>query len=411
MACGVHLGIFLICLVQAEHVRCSWATQAQGQNSNTYVGFSQQDSGLRRLGGSYLQNQFRQASVAPGSAQSSSFNTDTGYRQGLSSSGYTHSVSQPVQSGYTSVRLVQSSSVSKPNWRTTSLNQLNAQKVPKNQFDLSAPISSGGSVSKFSVKKQNDPTVGKSRTWPVKQGIQRTNQYLSSSSASILGPRESYSFRPASHQSAAQKPPSTAFATPAYYGQSSSMLNQKHAPRGFSHKSSHLFSPRAPAPASQRKYVQMQTSASAPARRSSSRSSKASKKPSSFSYSQNERTRHNPSQTEAGNPYNTYKPTSNRASSHSLKAPTSSRTGTSAQNFAPTEIHSIPQRFGGFAIRRLKEPDQKEVSVQKPQQTYTAPSQQLASYKPPVPSVHQESKWKRVRPHLGQLTGAAGVLG
>ncbi|KAK5911609.1 hypothetical protein CgunFtcFv8_005769 [Champsocephalus gunnari] len=40
MTCGVHLGIFLIVLVQAEHVRCLWASQAQSKN-NTYVGFRQ----------------------------------------------------------------------------------------------------------------------------------------------------------------------------------------------------------------------------------------------------------------------------------------------------------------------------------------------------------------------------------
>ncbi|KAM7372837.1 hypothetical protein PAMP_007733 [Pampus punctatissimus] len=449
MACGVHLGIVLICLFQAEHVCCLWAPQAQSsqrQNSDTYVGFTQQDSGLKRLGGSHLQNQFRQASVAPRSAQSSSLNP--GYNQGLSRSGYTQTLSQPAQSGYPSVRSVQSSLVSKPNWRT-SLNQFNAQKLPVMDFGLSTSIASGSSVSKFSTKKQNN-AISKSSTWPVQQG---TSKHLSSGFASVGSPMESYTQTSASHQSAAQRPP-----RPSYNRQSSAMLNHEQAPRSISPKSSHLFIPRAPAP--HHSSVQMQTSATAPGRKVSS---KAFKKPSKFSSHHNERSRHNPSKTEAGKPHRSkmftvtegegnYKPTSNTASSHasynrwnsgfqqprSLKATTSSSAGTSAQHYAPTKIHSIPQRYGGFSIRRLKGPDQKAVSVWKPQRPYTAPPppqrpytappppqrpytappppqrpytappppqrpytarpQQPASYKPQAQSVHPESKWKRIKP-------------
>ncbi|TNN45084.1 hypothetical protein EYF80_044729 [Liparis tanakae] len=49
-------------------------------------------------------------------------------------------------------------------------------------------------------------------------------------------------------------------------------------------------------------------------------------------------------------------------------------TGTSGQGFAPSRTYNIPQRFGGFAIRRLKEPaDQKVVGVMKPQKSYMRP--------------------------------------
>ncbi|CAK6961104.1 uncharacterized protein LOC121912395 [Scomber scombrus] len=406
MACGIHLGIFLICLVQAEHVRCLWASQAQSskrQNGNAYVGFPQQDSGLR-LGGSYLQNQFRQASTDPDSAQSSSFNMQAGYSQGPSSRDYTQGVSQPAQNSYFSVKAGKSSLLSNPNWKTSSLAQLNAQKVPKREFGLSTYIVSGTTLNS-SHKKQNSPI--NSRTWPVQQGTQRTSQYLSSSSASVKSPRESFSFKPASSQMAAQKPSSTANA-PAYYW-------QKQAPKDFS--------PRAPD--QQRKIVKMQTSASAPARRVSSlRSAKAPKKPFNFSTS-NEGPRYSPSQSGAGNP---------SLSIYQQKGSPNSRAGTSGQRFAPTKTHNIPERFGGFAIRRLGDTDQKVQNTWKPQQTYMAPTQQTymaptqqtyaarpqqtyaalpqqtymaptqqtVSYKPPVQSAHKPSKWLRVRPqHAG----------
>lgn len=430
------------------------AQSFQKQNGNRYVGFSQQDSGL---GGSYLQNQLRRSSVSPGSAQSSSLNTETavssGYSKGLSSSGYKQTVSQPAQGGYASVRFAQSSSVSKPNWQMSKSNQA---KVPKKQsFSLSASIASGSSLSKYSQNRNDLTDISKKRTWPIQQGTPRDSKYLSSSSASVLSPRTSYSFTSASHQSAAQKFPSAAAET-AYYGQ------RGNSP---SVKSSSLFS--AVAPASQRNPVRMQTSASARARRVSSHRSAKASTPSHLSSPQNGRIGNNPGQTEVGKPYRSKlfpgtggnaqgsysrslpvsnkhsapvgfqprsleKPTNQRlsykpsytsteqipSSPSSLQASWNSRTstqgarnlpasgsggaGTSGQRFAPTRTHSIPQRFGGFAIRRLRDPaDQKEESGGKPQQTYMAPSQQTASYKPQVQSVHQASKWKRMRPRQG----------
>ncbi|XP_034418109.1 uncharacterized protein LOC117750833 [Cyclopterus lumpus] len=372
MACGVHLGILLICLVQAEHVRCLWATQARGQNSNTYVGFSQQRGGP---GGSYPQNELRQASGSPGSAQSSSFNTDpdvsSGYSQRFPSSRYTQAVSRPAKSGFASVKLAQSSSESKPNWRTTTLNQEHVQKMPKKKpFAFSGSIAGGSSLSKY-----HQTPVSKKRTGPGQQGSPGTSHSRSSGSASLQSPRESFKSSAVSE-------------TPASSGRNS-----------YSTESSSLSS----AAASRRIPVRTKTSASAAARRVSSRRSSVGSKP-----------RNNPSQTLV--PMTVRNPLSSRTSS----------TGTSGQGFAPSRNHNIPQRFGGFAIRRLKEPaDQKEVSVRKPQQAYVAPQKPLAlqhqdyvapqkplalqhqdyvapqrssaSHKPQVLSVRPEASWKRIR--------------
>lgn len=480
MACGVHLGILLICLVQAEHVCCWWAAQAQSsqrQNSNRYVGLSQQESG-QRLGSSNPQNELR-----PASAQSSSFNTEpaviSGYSQGLSSQGYTNTLSQPHHSGSSTVKLVKTRSRSKPIWQVSKLNRMNAQTVPKKQsFGLSTAIASGTSVSKYS-QKSNALDVSKKRS---QQGTLHATKYVSSSSASVQSPSRGST---SALHSAAQRAP--AAAAPTNYGQ------RAHTPV----KSSSLFSPGAPG--QQKTSIRMQTSASAPARRVTSHRSLQAYKPSGFSYPKNERIVSNPSQTGAGNRYysnqfpvtggssqGNFKQTSSQSlpasnkhnagfnfqprsstsqtssnnpiftstqqiprGTSSLKSSWSSRNqaqgaynlpasgstsaGTSGVRYAPTRIYDIPEQYGGFAIRRLKDPvDKKEVisnkpkqtyrpstqqsSPQKPQvqtvrqqskwqpQTYSAPQQtytvssRQVSYEPQVQSVHQESKWKRVRP-------------
>lgn len=413
------------------------AQNSKRQNGNRYVSVLQQNSGVGRLSDNYPQNQLRQASV-----QSSSFNTETavssGYSRGLSHSGYTQALSQPAKSGYASVRLVQSNSLSKPNWRVTKSKQVNAQKVPKKFFGLSTSIASGSSVSKYS-KNQND--ISKTRARPGQQGTVKARKYPASSSAPLQS--ASRGSKPASYQSAAQKAPAAAD-RPAGYQQ-----------KGYALKSSSLFGAGAAVP--QRNPVRMQTSASAPAKRVPSQHRS---KPSPFSNPQ-ERTRTGSSQTEArklqskmfpvtgGNGRGSYKPRSSYSQSvpvskqdahsfqQSLATSTSrrlsykpgyssdeqipssttnlaqgarnlpdsrkSRTRTSAQRFAPTRTHNIPERFGGYAIRRLKEPADK-VSVRKPQQTYTAPSQQSVSNMPQVQSVHQQTKWKRMRPS-GTIAG------
>uniref|UniRef100_G3NAZ8 Uncharacterized protein n=1 Tax=Gasterosteus aculeatus TaxID=69293 RepID=G3NAZ8_GASAC len=69
--------------------------------------------------------------------------------------------------------------------------------------------------------------------------------------------------------------------------------------------------------------------------------------------------------------------------------------GAPGPGFAPTEIHNIPQHFGGFAIRRLRAPaDQKEVSGRKmmpfaPPTSHVAP-QEPALVKQPSYVVPQE---------------------
>ncbi|KAK9526185.1 hypothetical protein VZT92_014899 [Zoarces viviparus] len=448
MAYGVNLGILLICLIEAEHVLCLWPQQSRGQNSNTDVGFLQKGRGF---GCSDPQNQLRQASGSRGSAQSSRFNTEvsSGYSQRVPSSAYTQGVSQPARSGYPSVRLVQSSLKSKPNWPKTRLSHGNVQKRP-NDFDLSTNIASGSSLSKYAQS-----LLRKKRTWSVQQGPPSTRNYRLSGSESIQSPRESYAIKPASHQSAAQKASSL----------SSTGAAEPH---------------RIPA--------RTRTSASASATRVSSGRTSVASKPSYFPARQNVITRNNPSQTETGNQYpskpvpvnagnaqGTYKPASasHMASSHQSYSPslplankhsapagfhsssgktltsytsteqvpsstTSLQTswnnrnpaqgacnlsasgtrsvGTSGQSFAPTRIHHIPQCFGGYAIIRLTEPaDQKEVSVGNPkqpsvapqrpsdqQQPSAAPQRPAAFYKPQVQSVHPEAKWIRIPSFFGK---------
>ncbi|XP_034401476.1 uncharacterized protein LOC117739274 [Cyclopterus lumpus] len=385
MACGVHLGILLICLVQAEHVRCLWATQAQRPNGNTYVGFTPQGSGF---GGSYPQNQLRHASGSLGSAQNSSLNTDpigSGSSQRFPNSGYTQTLSQPAKSGYDSVKLVQSSAQSKPNWRTTKLNWEHLQSMPKKRiFGLSASIAGGSSLSKY-----DQTPISKKRTLPVQQGTPSKSNHRSSSSESFQGPRESYSFKPYSHQTAAQK----ALVNTGLMG--STMKYSRPSSGG--------------AAEPRRIPVRTKTSASSPARRVSSLRGSAASKPSRFSSLQNERTRNNPSQTEAWERYSSKVVPVN---ARNLPASRTSSVGTSGQGFASSTIYQIPQRFGGYAIRRLKEPaQQKEVSVGKtPQQAYvatqrlslqqqafTAPQLSSASSKPKVQRVHPEAKWMMVR--------------
>ncbi|XP_034082338.1 serine/arginine repetitive matrix protein 5-like isoform X2 [Gymnodraco acuticeps] len=285
MTCGVHLGIFLIVLVQAEHVRCLWASQAQSKNNNTYVGFRQNN---REAGVNYLQNRRRQA-------LSRNLNIPSAvggrFSWGPSTGGYTQTVSQPTKSGLAKVRLVQGSSVSKPN----------LNRVPKQRFHgLSSAIAGSDSLSKSSNKDTG--------------------------------------------------------------------------------KSSSLFGAGAPEP--------NQT----PARTKTSSSVRA-KLVSKTAKSSRPSAPKNPSQTEVVNPYKSklfsgnagnargsYKAIS-MASSYGTDSK-SSREGTSGKKFAPTKTHIIPDKFGGYAIRRLKAPGQEKVSVRKPQQqtpnkAYNAPRQQI----------------------------------
>ncbi|XP_056284844.1 uncharacterized protein LOC130202968 [Pseudoliparis swirei] len=242
--------ILLICLVQAEHVRCLWATQARGQNGNTHVGFSGQRGGL---GGSYPQNQLRHASGSPGSAQSSSFNTvpevSGGYSQRFPSSRSTQTVSQPAKSVFASGKLVQSSSESKPNWQPTRWSQGTVQKMPKKKpFAFSGSIAGGSSLSKY-----DKTPISEKRTRPVQQGTPSRSSYRSSSPASLQSPRGSFK------SSAVPE-------TPASSGR-----------KGYSTSTKSSSQSRAGAAASRRIPVRTKTSASVAARRVSSRHNQTEK--------------------------------------------------------------------------------------------------------------------------------------
>ncbi|XP_035849308.1 uncharacterized protein LOC116035939 isoform X2 [Sander lucioperca] len=192
-------------------------------------------------------------------------------------------------------------------------------------------------------------------------------------------------------------------------------------------KSSSLFGTDVQTP--HRSPIRTKTSASAHGKRVSPRhGSKTSKR---FSSSPNKITGLN-SENEASIPNQGNRfSVSNMVSSNDLSKrgaqaaflPRSIKT-TESQHYAPTITYNIPYQYGGFAIRRLKEPDLTPQSYVAPQhlvalqadvadpqaylapqhtadpQSYLDPQQQSASYKPWVPSGHV-TRWIRVNPHLG----------
>ncbi|XP_041867256.1 uncharacterized protein LOC121656289 [Melanotaenia boesemani] len=327
MVCGLGLGVLLV-LVQAEHVCCSWATKAwSSQDSN--AGFSQHDGRLRKLDGSFPQNQVRHVLVSPRAFQRSSLSTETavhsGSGPGLPTSSYKAAHTQPA---WSSVRL-QSSLVSKPSWQPTSSTRVNAQAVPKQLFGLSTAIASGSSVS----KNQDIGGIGQKGAWPAQQGTLRASKYPS--------------------------------------GAGQTGLNAI------------LFSPVGPAPHGSP--ARMQTYARAPAKKVLiNRGSKSS----SFS-------------PRAGKSYmSQLYPGTGTKTQESYKP--SSTVGASGPGFAPVSVYEIPQRFGGSPIRRLRDPaEQDQMRIQKPQQTPTAPLQQMPYYKPQLPSVVPTSRWNQVIVHRG----------
>ncbi|XP_061616732.1 uncharacterized protein LOC133471300 [Phyllopteryx taeniolatus] len=137
MACGIYLGVFLICFLQAEHVRCLWASrEAQGK---TYVGFVQDYDGAggpRRDGGTGKahQNQFRQAAQARASVQS-------GSGTGVSVDSYQRSEQLSSQGGYSSLKVVRRRPVAAPLKKAVPVK-------PERAF-LSTAIASSGSLSRF----------------------------------------------------------------------------------------------------------------------------------------------------------------------------------------------------------------------------------------------------------------------
>ncbi|XP_071060853.1 uncharacterized protein [Pseudochaenichthys georgianus] len=295
MTCGVHLGIVLIVLVQAEHVRCLWASKAQSKINNTYVGFRQNN---REAGDDYLQNRLRPAlsrNLDIPSAVGSRFSW------GPSTGGYTQTVSQPAKSGLAKVRLVQGSSVSKPN----------LNRVPKRRvYGLSTAIAGSYSLSKSSNKEE-----GKSSSL-FGAGDPEPNQIpaRTKTSSSVRAKLVSKTDKP-SRPSASKNPSQTEVVNP-YKLYSGNAGNAR-------------------------------------------RSYKATSMASSYGTSLESNVGNGP----------IFKPRSYSTSYDSK----SSREGTSGKKLAPTKTHIIPDRFGGYAIRRLKAPGQEKVSVRKPQQAYQTP--------------------------------------
>ncbi|XP_028256048.1 uncharacterized protein LOC114432318 [Parambassis ranga] len=347
MACGLCLGIVLICLVQAEHVCCLWARDAQSsqiQNGNAYVGFSQQDG---RYGGTYPQNEFRQAldqSLSVGNAANGGYYPTKMY-------------SRPHQS---SVKIAHSNPLSNHNWRITKFISGSQRKPFPGLF---SDLASGSSLIKC-----NGVTH-------VMQGTPSSTKYLLSSVQSPF--REGFH----SNQHVAPKPP-TADA-PAYYSQTGS---------------SRLFSQIGP-PVPDRPPAQMQTSASAPARRVSTHH--ASEPSTRTTYTLTDARKPHistlfPSFIPANSNHQTPRTRYSAQGTHHFPASVRIAAGTSSQMFAPTQIYRIPQRFGGYDIRRLKEP-----AVQQCQTPISPPPQQGPTYLTQGPSVHQGVTWRRFKPHPG----------
>lgn len=303
--------------------------------------------------------------------------------------------------------------------------------MPKAQFlNLYTPISSGRSINDYN-KNQNGRFNGKKRTWPVQQDTPHPSKYLFGNTVSVQKPSVS--------QSTAQRPYNSAAKTPVnaqrdlssrLFSADPSTETQPFAcglgRRVFSHRHSASFKPsRFPPPQnesprknpSQRKPYQSQLFPvnGGNAQGSYEPSSNVALSCASFSqhppdspYRQNavvsyelygleiptNQGRLSSASTSMSFGQASWKNRNPAQGAHNLPASDSSRVESSAQRFAPTKTYIIPQHFGGSAIRRLKEPaDQKEVSVLKPQQTYTVSPQQPASYKPQAHKV----RWFRVR--------------
>ncbi|XP_037330524.2 uncharacterized protein LOC119219425 [Pungitius pungitius] len=309
MACGAHLGILLICFVQAEHVCCLWATKAPRQNGNARVGFSQQSS---VFGGSHPQNGLVQPSGHLGLARrrssSSSLGTDAAVGSASSwrfpSSGLGEAAPRPAERVYASAWLVRGRSESNPDRPTASSQKpTGPKKMPKKpQTDISA--AAGSLISESETPDSKVPRSGRRGTPPA-------------------GKHQSGRFGPN--------------AIPA----------------------------------------RTKTSASGAARRVSSRRGPVASLPSYLSPLREERTRKAPSKASV--------------SAGVLRA--------SGRAVSPTGAHDIPQRFGGFAIRRLREPaHRKKVGVWRPRQAYVAPQRHSSSNRPtPVQRVHPNAIRMRLR--------------
>lgn len=347
------------------------AYSPQMHNGNRYVGFSQQDGRLRRLDGSYSQDQIRQAFISPRVAHSSSLSTGTtvnrGYSEGLSASSYEQTVSEPAQS---LVRLVQSSLVTKPNWYTN-VKGVNAQEVPnRSSFSLSAAVASRNSLNGLGQNQNSLPDSNKEMTWPFQRGAPQTSKAGSSSAASLQTLTGSSLFKPASQHSVAQKP-----ASAAVRGQTSASAPAKRVTQ---HKSEPLSIARDfPVHGFRKSYGNTLLPANTGSTRvgympSSTSNMMVSYKP-SYTFAERRPTSRNPLQA----PWGIRNPAQEV---HSLPAYGSN-----------SRIFEVPEHFGGYAIRRLGDKEVEQVP-----QTTTPPPQQM-EYLNPSKSEHPHAKWMTIK--------------
>ncbi|XP_061674886.1 uncharacterized protein LOC133500340 [Syngnathoides biaculeatus] len=281
MACGIYLGVLLLCYLQAEHVRCLWASrQAQGK---TYVGFVQDGGGSDpRRAGKAPQNQFRQAAQVRAPVQSGS-SAEVSAQGGKPSSG---------GGGYSSLKVVRR--------RPVAVSLKKAVPVKPQRVSLSTAIASSGSLSRFNPPK-SDLAVGPLQRFQKPNSGQRAEKSSGFFSTSY-GKRKFLANMRTSANGAATK---------VLIGQKPARL-QKTFPN---HNQGHHVG----------------------------QSNKAQ-------------------QASGGR----------------------SGAGSDGERYAPTNVLIIPSRYGGFPIRRLKDPASQK-------------KQKVAPQKPATSWAHTGTKWARIK--------------
>ncbi|KAK7898807.1 hypothetical protein WMY93_019660 [Mugilogobius chulae] len=388
MTCGINLGILLVCILQAVHLCSSLAFQkgegSQTGHSNSPVGLSHARG---RFEGSRPQDKFRQAYVVKSSS------TDSRANQKLYNKPYAHTASHAYP---------KYSQSSRTNPKGYNKDSIYGNMSSKRNFGLSA-IASGSSVSKQDSSNRHNGVL---RIKPGQGGL-RISKYTHSKPGSHSSKPSPLS-QSSAHQPTVWKPHSGA-KVPQKPGLDKSQRTQ---PKEHVHETSGL--------SRGRKVSQNGSSRkpSYPLSQSSSRASfhEMSQLPKPWPVGQQS---HEGSDQHQSPRLVSHQPGIKPVSVHMRGSELLSGRLGPGKRFAPTKIHNIPQPFGGHPIKRLgndpvvwtttttKMP--KKQVTRRPVKTYTFPPRPTPSYKPQQQSVHQKSKWMKIRSN--QLTGASGVFG
>ncbi|XP_057684349.1 uncharacterized protein LOC130910803 [Corythoichthys intestinalis] len=300
MACGIYLGVLLICFLQAEHVRCLWASQEV--EGKAYVGFVQDGDNDLSVPNKAPQNQFRQ--VVRASAQSGSSariyspNADGLYRPRV---------------GYSSLKVVRQRPVVTPV-------KNEVHQKPKRP-NLSSVVVSSGSVSRHHQHASH--LTGRRHA-----GLEKPNG----------GDRSSRLF-----VAAAKKPKRPHLSTAVVSSGSVSRHHKTDGRHGADRSSvkSSLFVPGY----GKRKFLaNMQTSANGVATKVLIGQEPPIQKKHSKDYKNHNR---------------------GHISFHGKRHRATDTSSVADERYAPTDILIIPERYGGFPIRRLKDTGSRKVPLHK----------------------------------------------